>query len=153
MPLSLVCYLHHVCINFCLYLQMIWYLNLDGQAGNPVYMSWPHFLHGDSILTEAVDGLTPPNVDNHSFVLDIQPEWGITLSAKARFQFNVLVEPSQEWPWMANVKDKVRTRWWLVVAFEHSRVLAIFCSKVFTSDHPCVHCILSKHRWSRVKPI
>ena len=82
----------------------------NGQAGNPVYMSWPHFLHGDSILTEAVDGLTPPNVDNHSFVLDIQPEWGITLSAKARFQFNVLVEPSQEWPWMANVKDKVRTR-------------------------------------------
>jgi len=70
-------------------------------------MSWPHFLHGDSILTEAVDGLTPPNVDNHSFILDIQPEWGITLSAKARFQFNVLVEPSQEWPWMANVKDKV----------------------------------------------
>ena len=112
MPLSLVCYLHHVCINFCLYLQMIWYLNLDGQAGNPVYMSWPHFLHGDSILTEAVDGLTPPDVDNHSFVLDIQPEWGITLSAKARFQFNVLVEPSQEWPWMANVKDKVRTRLW-----------------------------------------
>ena len=73
-------------------------------------MSWPHFLHGDSILTEAVDGLTPPDVDNHSFILDIQPEWGITLSAKARFQFNVLVEPSQEWPWMANVKDKVRTR-------------------------------------------
>ena len=74
-----------------------------------MYMSWPHFLHGDSILTEAVDGLTPPHVDNHSFVLDIQPEWGITLSAKARFQFNVLVEPSQEWPWMAKVKDKVRT--------------------------------------------
>merc|ERR1719322_706472 len=36
------------------------------QAGNPVYMSWPHFLHGDSILTEAVDGLTPPDVNNHS---------------------------------------------------------------------------------------
>ena len=84
--------------------------DLHTQAGNPVYMSWPHFLHGDSILTEAVDGLTPPNVDNHSFILDIQPEWGITLSAKARFQFNVLVEPSEEWPWMANVKDKVRTR-------------------------------------------
>ena len=26
----------------------------------------------------------------------------------------------------------------LVVALEHSRVLAIFCSTVFTSDHPCI---------------
>ena len=26
----------------------------------------------------------------------------------------------------------------VVVAFEHSRVLAIFCSTVFTSDHPCI---------------
>jgi len=77
------------------------------QAGNPVYMSWPHFLHGDSVLREAVEGLTPPDVNNHSFVLDIQPDWGITLSAKGRFQFNVLVEPSKEFPWLANVKDKV----------------------------------------------
>ena len=77
------------------------------QAGNPVYMSWPHFLHGDSVLREAVEGLTPPDVNNHSFVLDIQPDWGITLSARARFQFNVLVEPSKEFPWLANVKDKV----------------------------------------------
>ena len=30
MPLSQVLYyLHHVCMNFCLYLQMIWYLNLN----------------------------------------------------------------------------------------------------------------------------
>ena len=72
-------------------------------------MSWPHFLHGDSILREAVEGLTPPDVNNHSFILDIQPDWGITLSAKARFQFNVLVQPSKEWPWLANVKDKVTT--------------------------------------------
>ena len=37
------------------------------------------------------------------------------------------------------------TREWaskLVVAFEHSRVLAIFCSKVFTSDHPCTMCTM-----------
>ena len=28
MPLSQVYYLHHVCVNFCLNLQIIWYLNL-----------------------------------------------------------------------------------------------------------------------------
>ena len=27
----------------------------------------------------------------------------------------------------------------VVVALEHSRVLAIFCSTVFPSDHPCIH--------------
>ena len=30
----------------------------------------------------------------------------------------------------------------LVVALEHSRVLAIFCSTVFTSDHPSTMCTL-----------
>ena len=30
----------------------------------------------------------------------------------------------------------------LEVAFEHSRVLAIFCSTFFTSDHPCTMCTL-----------
>ena len=42
----------------------------------------------------------------------------------------------------------------LVVAFEHSRVLAIFCSKVFTSDHPLynVHIVYSQYNgWSKVK--
>ena len=70
-------------------------------------MSWPHFLHGDSILREAVEGLTPPDVNAHSFVLDIQPDWGIALSVRARFQFNVLVEPSKEFPYLENVTDKV----------------------------------------------
>ena len=54
-------------------------------------MSWPHFLHGDSILREAVDGLSPPVRDDHEFYFDIEPQWGTTLSAHAAFQFNVLV--------------------------------------------------------------
>ena len=29
----------------------------------------------------------------------------------------------------------------LEVAIEHLRVLAIFCSMVFTSDHPCIESI------------
>lgn len=73
-------------------------------------MSWPHFLHGDSILREAVEGLTPPDVNDHSFVLDIQPDWGIALSVRARFQFNVLVEPSKEFPYLENVTDKVTAK-------------------------------------------
>ena len=54
-------------------------------------MSWPHFLHGDSILKEAVDGVSPALRDDHEFYFDIEPQWGTTLSAHAAFQFNVLV--------------------------------------------------------------
>lgn len=61
------------------------------QAGSPVYMSWPHFLHGDPVLRSGVAGLEPPVRDLHEFYLDIEPEWGATMSAHAAFQFNVLV--------------------------------------------------------------
>jgi hypothetical protein len=48
-------------------------------------MSWPHFLHGDPELREGVEGVDPPDRDLHSFQLDIQPTWGTTLAAYARY--------------------------------------------------------------------
>ena len=53
-------------------------------------MSWRHtsasaFMHGDSILREAMNGLTPPDVNNRSFFLDIQPDWGIALLREQDF--------------------------------------------------------------------
>ena len=55
-------------------------------------MSWPHFLHGDPMLMTRVDGVAPPRRDQDEFYLDIEPQWGATLSAHAAFQFNVLVD-------------------------------------------------------------
>ena len=55
-------------------------------------MSWPHFLHGDPVLRERVEGLEPPRREEDEFYLDIEPQWGATLSAHAAFQFNVLVD-------------------------------------------------------------
>ena len=40
--------------------------------GNPIYMSWPHFLHGDKELIDGVDGLNP-DAEIHSFILDVDP--------------------------------------------------------------------------------
>ena len=79
------------------------------QASNPVYMSWPHFLHGDPALRTSIDfigGLEEPQADLHAFILDVQPDWGITLRARAAFQFNVLLERN-EFPWTENISDKV----------------------------------------------
>jgi hypothetical protein len=47
-------------------------------------MSWPHYLNGDPELRERVIGVDPPDRDQHSFQLDIQPDWGTTLAAYAR---------------------------------------------------------------------
>merc|ERR1712059_7819 len=58
------------------------------------------------ILREGVDGLDPPDRELHSFTMDINPEWGITLAARASFQFNVLVE-NNGFSWMDGVEDKV----------------------------------------------
>ena len=42
------------------------------QPDSPVYLSWPHFLHGDPNLRKLVHGMTP-NEEEHSFILDVLP--------------------------------------------------------------------------------
>jgi len=76
------------------------------REGSPVYMSWPHFLHGDPVLRNAVDGLDDPVRDEHEFYFDIEPEWGTTLSAHAAFQFNVLVRRNG-FSWFDKVQKRV----------------------------------------------
>jgi len=76
------------------------------KPGSPVYISWPHFLHGDPLLRNGVDGLDPPNKEEDEFYLDIQPDWGITLKAHAAFQFNVLVRKNG-FSWLNKVKKRV----------------------------------------------
>ena len=39
---------------------------------SPIYMSWPHFLHGEKHLVEGVHGLHP-DPEKHSFTLDLNP--------------------------------------------------------------------------------
>lgn len=75
------------------------------EPGNPVYMSWPHFLHGDPSLRAAVDGMEPPSKDLHAFFIDIQPDWGITLAARAAFQFNVRLVRNG-FSWMKDVSEE-----------------------------------------------
>jgi len=76
------------------------------KPGSPVYMSWPHFLHGDPILRKGVDGLQAPDRDEDEFYLDIEPDWGTTLTAHAAFQFNVLVRKNG-FSWLNNVEKRV----------------------------------------------
>jgi len=56
-----------------------------------VFMSKPHFLHGDPSLVTAVEGLTPPNPALHDAYLDVEPLTGATINVAFRLQINALI--------------------------------------------------------------
>ncbi len=59
--------------------------------GAPVFVSAPHFLHGDEILLDMVDGLSPDPA-KHRLLLDIEPNTGHTFQEHSRVQINTLVQ-------------------------------------------------------------
>lgn len=61
--------------------------NTTAASGAPVYVSLPHFLHGDSRLVAAVEGLNP-NEEEHESNLDMEPQTGLLVQAHKRLQVN-----------------------------------------------------------------
>ncbi|KAL0280649.1 UNVERIFIED_CONTAM: hypothetical protein PYX00_001877 [Menopon gallinae] len=58
--------------------------------GGPIITSLPHFMHGDPILLQDFEGLSPHPELHESFV-EIDPKLGLPMSGKSRFQLNVMV--------------------------------------------------------------
>lgn len=61
--------------------------------GAPGFVSLPHFYKADPILREQVNGMKP-NESKHSFYITLEPNTGVPLDVAARFQINILVQPS-----------------------------------------------------------
>ncbi|XP_050066463.1 scavenger receptor class B member 1-like [Aphis gossypii] len=61
------------------------------QYDSPVLLSFPHFYMGDPRLREAVLGMDEPDADRHEFYIDVQPEMGVAMRARARVQINLAV--------------------------------------------------------------
>uniref|UniRef100_A0A0A9Z111 Scavenger receptor class B member 1 n=1 Tax=Lygus hesperus TaxID=30085 RepID=A0A0A9Z111_LYGHE len=61
------------------------------QYDSPVMISFPHFYLADPRLRDAVEGISEPDPEKHSFWLDVQPEMGVSLRARARVQINLAV--------------------------------------------------------------
>lgn len=61
--------------------------NTTAAFGIPVFVSFPHFLHGDSRLVAAVEGLQP-NEDTHDSIFDVEPQTGLPTLAHKRLQVN-----------------------------------------------------------------
>ena len=61
--------------------------NTTAATGVPVFVSFPHFLHGDTRLVSAVEGLNP-NEDVHDSIFDVEPQTGLPTLAHKRLQVN-----------------------------------------------------------------
>eukprot|EP01032_Pedospumella_encystans_P012890 gene12890-14876_t len=61
--------------------------NTTSAFGLPVFVSFPHFLHGDPRLIGAVEGLDP-NEDVHDSIFDVEPQTGLPTLAHKRLQVN-----------------------------------------------------------------
>ena len=61
----------------------------------PVFGSKPHFLDGDPILLEKVNGLRP-NRELHESFLDVEPTTGANIQVQIQIQINVQVNQSSE---------------------------------------------------------
>lgn len=59
--------------------------------GAPAFVSYPHFLSGDSSYRDRIDGMHP-NASLHSMFITIEPETGIPLDVSAQLQLNLLVD-------------------------------------------------------------
>ncbi|XP_034950867.1 protein croquemort-like [Chelonus insularis] len=61
--------------------------------GAPGFVSLPHFHKADPIYREQISGMNP-NDEDHSFYVTLEPTTGIPLDVAARFQINMLLQPS-----------------------------------------------------------
>lgn len=71
--------------------------NLTGMMnGVPIFLCQPHFLDvKDTEILDSVDGLAPPNVEDHGFSIDVEPTTGVIMGASGRLQINARGVPLQ----------------------------------------------------------
>jgi hypothetical protein len=81
-------------------------------AGAPVHLSQPHFLGGDASLSNNFNGLFP-NHDSHASFLDIEPNLGLPLRAKNRFQTNIRIEKGMSSSDLVHGNHAYLPIWWI----------------------------------------
>jgi len=82
------------------------------QFNAPIILSWPHFLGAEERFSEGVTGLDPDK-EKHGFWFDIQDVTGTTLSAKARFQINMMVPRLETFTDLSKINTTVIPILWM----------------------------------------
>lgn len=75
------------------------------QYDSPILLSFPHFYLADDSLRTAVEGISPPEKEKHQLFIDIQPDMGTALRARARIQINLAVSQVVDIKQVANFPD------------------------------------------------
>ncbi|XP_068086311.1 scavenger receptor class B member 1 isoform X2 [Anabrus simplex] len=82
------------------------------QYDSPILLSFPHFYLADEKYRLAVEGVSPPVADKHEFFLDVQPQMGVSLRARARVQINLAVSQVVDIKQVATFPDIVFPIMW-----------------------------------------
>ncbi|XP_053683275.1 scavenger receptor class B member 1 isoform X1 [Sabethes cyaneus] len=77
------------------------------QYDSPILLSFPHFYLADQSLRTAVEGISPPEKEKHQLFIDVQPDMGTALRARARIQINLAVSQVVDIKQVANFPDIV----------------------------------------------
>ena len=74
----------------------LFYLGPTQHPELPVFGSKAHFLDGDPLLLDGVEGMEPPNRTLHDITVDVEPTTGATVQLKQILQVNVQVNRTDE---------------------------------------------------------
>ncbi|XP_055847666.1 scavenger receptor class B member 1 isoform X1 [Episyrphus balteatus] len=89
------------------------------QYDSPIMLSFPHFYLADDSLRTAVEGISPPEKEKHQLFLDVQPDMGTTLRARARIQINLAVSQVVDIKQVANFPDIIFPIMWFEDGVDH----------------------------------
>lgn len=82
------------------------------QFDSPIMLSFPHFYLADPKLREAVEGISEPVPEKHMLYIDVQPQMGVALGARARIQLNLAVSQVVDIKQVATFPDIVFPIMW-----------------------------------------
>lgn len=72
--------------------------------GLPIVSSFPHFLNGDPVLRENIDGLNPSS-ELHETHIEVHPRVGILIGGSSKIQINIEARRAASVPFLGKIKD------------------------------------------------
>ncbi|XP_025422540.1 scavenger receptor class B member 1 isoform X2 [Sipha flava] len=106
------------------------------QYDSPVLLSFPHFYMGDPRLRAAVEGMDEPDPELHEFYLDVQPDMGVAMRARARVQINLAVSQVVDIKQVATFPDIVFPIMWFEEGIDELPDSVIQLLKLATQTPP-----------------
>lgn len=89
------------------------------QFDSPIMLSFPHFYLADPKFREAVEGISLPDPEKHRLYIDVQPQMGVALGARARIQLNLAVSQVVDIKQVATFPDIVFPIMWFEDGIDH----------------------------------